>query len=561
MNGHFVTLLEDIVANPTESVLRLSLLTEEEKLQLLIKSQGIQVDYPQEQCIHQLFEAQVKRTPEAIAVFFEEQSLTYTELNHRANQLAHYLQSLGVGPEVLVGILVERSLEMIVGLLGILKAGAAYVPIDPSYPRDRIEYMLSDSQAKILITQQSLINQIPTYTGLIISLDSDQHKLSQEPVHNPQIAIYTNQLAYVIYTSGSTGKPKGVQVLHKGVTNFLLSMQDIPILSADDVLVAVTTICFDIAVLELYLPLLVGAKLVIAGREVAHDAKQLQQLIISKQATCMQATPSTWRMLLEVGWQGGENFKVLCGGENLPLPLANSLASQNGCVWNLYGPTEATVWATISQVQSGDCHVSIGRPLANTQLYILDEQLQPVPIGVAGELHIGGVQVARGYLNRPELTTERFIPSPFEPPLTSPTSPMKLLYKTGDLARYLPDGNIEYLGRIDNQVKIRGFRIELGEIEAVLSQCPDVQNTAVIVREDTPGDKRLVAYLVLTSDSQITTSELRQFLASQLPAYLVPNTFVILDDLPLTPSGKCDRRSLPIPETQGLSEYYIAPQS
>ncbi|BBC27208.1 non-ribosomal peptide synthetase [Pseudanabaena sp. ABRG5-3] len=552
MVGHFQNLLEAIAINPFLKISQIPILSASEQQQILIDWNNTAVNYPQDICFQKLIELQVQRTPNAIAVIYENQKLTYQELNQKANQLAHHLLAIGIQSEQLIGICVERSLDMLVGLLGILKAGAAYVPIDPSYPRDRIEYMLSDSQAQILITQQSLINQIPAYTGLIISLDSDQHKLSQASVDNPQVVIDTNQLAYVIYTSGSTGKPKGVQVLHKGVTNFLLSMQNIPILNPDDVLVAVTTICFDIAVLELYLPLLVGAKVAIASREVARDAMQLRQLIDSEQATCLQATPSTWRMLLEVGWQGGKHFKVLCGGENLPLPLANSLASHNGFVWNLYGPTEATVWATISQVKSGDRNVSIGRPLANTQLYVLDEQLQPVPIGVAGELHIGGVQVARGYLHRPDLTAERFIPDPFA------KHPEARLYKTGDRVRYLADGAIEYLGRIDFQVKLRGFRIELGEIESLLLQHSAVTQAVVVIDRHQSGSDRLVAYVIGSSGLEVSISELRNFLKENLPEYMVPATFVILDSFPLTQNGKIDRRALPKPEQSETPQEFAS---
>ena len=549
MIGHFQNLLEAIATNPQQKISQIPLLSASEQQQILIDWNDTAVSYPENICFHKLIELQIQHTPDAIAVIYEDQQLTYQELNQKANQLAHHLLAIGIQPEQLIGICLERSLNMLVGLLGILKAGAAYVPIDPSYPRDRIEYMLSDSQAQILVTQDSLIPQ--DYSGLIISLDGNRNKLTQEAIHNPDVLINSNQLAYVIYTSGSTGKPKGVQVLHRGVTNFLLSMQTIPILSSDDVLVAVTTICFDIAVLELYLPLLVGAKLAIASRDVARDAMQLRQLIDSEQATCMQATPSTWRMLLEVAWQGGENFKVLCGGENLPLPLATSLASQNGVVWNLYGPTEATVWATIFQVKSGDHHVSIGRPLANTQLYVLDEQLQPVPIGVAGELHIGGVQVARGYLNRPDLTAEKFIPDPFSKHTDA------RLYKTGDRVRYLADGAIEYLGRIDFQVKLRGFRIELGEIEAVLQQQPYIREAVVLLHVESLDDNYLVAYIV-PDQVDIDILELRRVLRQQLPEYMVPALFIELESLPLTPNGKVDRRSLPAPTSfQSQSEAVI----
>ncbi|MDB9423884.1 amino acid adenylation domain-containing protein, partial [Microcystis aeruginosa CS-564/01] len=572
MNGHFVTLLEDIVANPTESVLRLSLLTEEEKLQLLIKNQGVQVDYPQEQCIYQLFEAQVERTPDAIAVVFEEQSLTYTELNHRANQLAHYLQSLGVGPEVLVGISLERSFEMIVGLLGILKAGGAYVPLDPDYPTERLQLMLEDSQVPFLITHSSLLAKLPPSQANVICLDEIEEQISQYPPDNLQCELTPSNLANVIYTSGSTGKPKGVMVENRGIVNLALAWSDIFQIQNHSRVLQFGSLSFDLSIGEIATALAAGASLYLAQKETLLPSQILVDFLTENQISHAFLSPSALFVLPQATLPNLQSISV--GGEACTTKLITEW-SKGRNFFNAYGPTEASVCATIAQCSQDDLIVTIGKAIANVQIYILDAFLQPVPVGVSGELYIGGVGVARGYLNRPELTAERFIPNPFDPPLTpldkggdesyetfkkggnksyetfkkGVEQPSKL-YKTGDLARYLPDGNIEYLGRIDNQVKIRGFRIELGEIEAVLSQCPDVQNTAVIVREDTPGDKRLVAYVVLTSDSQMTSGELRQFLANQLPAYLVPNTFVILDDLPLTSSGKCDRRSLPIPDDQ-----------
>ncbi|MBE9089428.1 amino acid adenylation domain-containing protein [Microcystis aeruginosa LEGE 11464] len=562
MSGHFVTLLEDIVAAPTKSVLRLSLLTEEEKLQLLIKNQGLQVDYPQEQCIHQLFEAQVERTPDAIAVVFEEQSLTYAELNHRANQLAHYLQTLGVGAEVLVGISLERSLEMIIGLLAILKAGGAYLPLAPDYPTERLLFMLEDSQASFLITHSSLLEKLPSSQATLICLDHIQEQISQYSQDNLQNGLTVSNLANVIYTSGSTGKPKGVMVEHRGLVNLALAqIQSFAVNNKSRVL-QFASFSFDACISEILMTFGSGATLYLAQKDALLPGQPLINNLRENGITHVTLPPSALAVLPKKPLPNLQTLIV--AGEACPLDLVKQWSVGRN-FFNAYGPTEASVCATIAQCSQDDLIVTIGKAIANVQIYILDAFLQPVPVGVSGELYIGGVGVARGYLNRPELTAERFIPNPFDPPLTpldkGVEQPSKL-YKTGDLARYLPDGNIEYLGRIDNQVKIRGFRIELGEIEAVLSQCPDVQNTAVIVREDTPGDKRLVAYVVLTSNSQITTSELRQFLANQLPAYLVPNTFVILDNLPLTPNGKCDRRSLPIPDDQARKNIQkIAPRN
>ncbi|MFK5968540.1 MAG: amino acid adenylation domain-containing protein [Candidatus Marithrix sp.] len=465
-------------------------------IQALPEWNNTKTDYPQNKCIHQLFEEQVEKTPDAIAVVFEDQLLTYRELNNESNKLAHYLINLEVKPETLVGICIERSLEMVIGLLGILKAGGAYVPLDPSYPQERLSFMLKDTQVKILLTQQHLIKTFPTQELKIICLDTDCEIVSKQIETNPNNNVKPENLAYVIYTSGSTGKPKGIQIIHSAVVNFLTTMRQRPGLNEHDVLLAVTTMSFDISVLELYLPLIVGAKLILVSREIAGDGSQLLETMINSNTTIMQATPATWHLLIAAGWDYKLN-KILVGGEDLSKELANQLLKESDSVWNMYGPTEATVWTTVCDV--GAYHLrlvttvkeSIGHPIANIQIYILNKQMQQIPIGTKGELHIGGVGLARGYLNRPELTTEKFVPNPFSDEINS------RLYKTGDLARYLPDGNIEYLGRIDNQVKIRGFRIELGEIETKLHQHPDIRDAVVIAREDTPGEKKLVAYLVV----------------------------------------------------------------
>jgi amino acid adenylation domain-containing protein len=548
--GHLQTLLEGFVVDSQQLLANLPLITAAERQQLLVEWNETTAEYPQHKCIHQLFAEQVVRTPEAIALVFEEQRLTYQELNQRANQLAHHLQSLGVGPDVLVGICVERSVEMLVGLLGILKAGGAYVPLDPAFPSDRLAYMLSDSQMTVLVTQQALLSILPKHQAQVVCLDTDAASIAQASKQNPCSDVAAEHLAYIIYTSGSTGKPKGVQILQGAATNFLCSMQSQPGLNAQDILLAITTISFDIAVLELYLPLLIGAQVVLASRSVVADGIRLLQLLETSQATFMQATPTTWQLLLAAGWSGQSksSLKILCGGEALSPQLARELVPKVTSLWNMYGPTEATVWATVYEVKAADLliasqrsAISVGKPIANTQTYILDPFLQPVPIGVKGELYIGGVQLAQGYLNRPDLTTEKFIPHPFS------DQPADRLYRTGDLARYLPTGDIEYISRIDNQVKIRGYRIELGEIEVVLATHPAVRQNAVIVREDLPGDKRLVAYLVADQQHQVAVKDLRDFLSQTLPSYMIPSAFVILATMPLTPNGKIDRRSLPVP--------------
>ncbi|HYW19649.1 MAG TPA: amino acid adenylation domain-containing protein [Nodularia sp. (in: cyanobacteria)] len=541
---HFQTILSSIVANPQAKISELPLLTANEQYQLLINWNKTQINWGQDVYIHQLIELQAQKTPDSVAVVFGENKLTYQELNQRSNQLAYYLQTLGVKPDTLVGICVERSLEMVVGLLGILKAGGAYVPLDPAYPQERLYLMLEDAQLKFLLTQKQLLNHLPHHHAEIIFIDTDWEKINnQVPNLKPQKLNFSH-LAYVIYTSGSTGKPKGVQINHSSVVNFLQSMRHQPGLTEFDTLLAVTSISFDIAALELYLPLICGARLVLVSREVAMDGELLSQNIAATGATVMQATPATWRMLLTSGWVGSKQLKILCGGEALSRDLAQKLLAKGVELWNLYGPTETTIWSTVYQVETGKLSkslVSIGRPIANTQIYILDQQLQPVPIGVPGELYIGGAGLSRGYLNRPELTTEKFIFSVFN----------QRLYKTGDLARYLTDGTIEYIERIDNQVKLRGFRIELGEIETILRQHYAVQEAVVVAREDVPGNQQLIAYIVptLSADTSQMIAKVRQYLQSNLPQFMIPSAYVLLDKLPLTPNGKVDRTSLPNPDT------------
>ena len=435
--------------------------------------------------IHHLIERQVSQTPNEVAVIFQDRSLTYRELNQKANQVAHYLVQMGVKPDVLVGVCIERSLEMIIALLGVLKAGGAYVPLDPSYPSDRLAFMLEDSELPILLTEQQQLANLPAHSARVVEIDTHWNLIAQQSQENLNSCVTVENLAYTIYTSGSTGKPKGVQILHGAVVNFLHSMQHEPGLTAQDTLLAVTTISFDIAVLELYLPLITGARIVLVSRDVAADGSRLSKLMAASSATFMQATPATWQLLLAVGWRGDRTLKILCGGEAMTRNLANQLLNRCASLWNMYGPTETTVWSAVHQVEPDNESVPIGHPIANTQIYLIDPQLkrkddplQLVPIGQPGEVYIGGDGLARGYLNRAEMTQERFISDPFS------DKPNARLYRTGDLARCLPDGTIQFIGRVDHQVKIRGYRIELGDIEAALSQCPGVKEAAVVARED-----------------------------------------------------------------------------
>ncbi|AUB41615.1 Glutamate-1-semialdehyde aminotransferase [Nostoc flagelliforme CCNUN1] len=559
--ANFEVLLTGIVTNLQHHLSELPLLTATEEQQLLGWSQG-EISLQPELCLHQLFEEQVEKTPDAVAVVFENEKLTYQELNQRANKLAQYLQQLGVKPEVLVGICVERSLEMVVGLLGILKAGGAYVPLDPTYPQERLAFMLENSQVPVLLTQQHLLESLPAHTARTVCLDINWEIIAQETAENPVHSVTPDNLAYVIYTSGSTGKPKGAMNTHQAICNRLLWMQDYCKLTTADRVLQKTPFSFDVSVWEFFLPLLVGARLVVAQPEGHRDTNYLVDVITQQQITTVHFVPSMLQVFLEQsGVEKCKSIKqVICSGEALPVKLEKRFFQRlDGELHNLYGPTEAAIDVTFWKCQnfpSSALTVPIGRPIANTQIYLLDQYSNPVPIGATGELYIGGVGLAKGYLNNSELTTEKFIPHPFS------KKPGARLYKTGDLARYLPNGNIEFLGRIDYQVKIRGFRIELGEIESVLNQHPDVEVNVVVVREDKPGDQRLVAYIVSKSQPDINTSELRAFIQEKLPSYMLPTAFVILDKLPLTPNGKVDRKALPAPGTSmGLEASFVPPRT
>ncbi len=490
MADHFRTLLGGIVAHPDQRLAELPLFTAAERKQLLGAWNDTQREFAQPACIHHLIEAQAAERPDAIAVVCEGQHLAYAELNRRANQLAHILQHLGVGREVLVGLCAERSLEMLIGMLGILKAGGAYLPLEPAYPQERLTFMLTDAQPPVILTQQHLLSRLPQGPAHLLCLDADWPQVARQPSNNPCSPVDLHNLAYVIYTSGSTGKPKGVEIEHCALFNFESSMRTQPGLVAEDILLSVTTPSFDIAALELFLPLMVGAQVILISGRDAVDGTSLGERLVNQAATIMQATPTTWRLLIQGGWLGSPRMKMLCGGEPLSRELAGQLADRGFSLWNMYGPTETTVWSVICQVQASASSVSIGHPIANTQVYLLDAHLNPVPEAVAGELYIGGMGLSRGYLNRPDLTAEKFIPNPFS------DEPGARIYKTGDLARWSSQGDIEFLGRRDHQVKIRGFRIELGEIEAAMEQHPAVQQALAVVQEDSIGDKRLLGYVV-----------------------------------------------------------------
>ena len=577
MTAHFQTLLEGIVDNPQQPIAQLPLLPSNEREQLA-EWNDTYTEYPRDKCIHSLFEEQVERTPNAVAVVFEEQQLTYRELNERANKLAHYLQKLGVKPDELVGICVERSIEMVVGLLAILKAGGAYLPIDPGYPQERIGFMLSDSQLSVILTQSHLSDRLPELEIEQVVLDLDWAKIERCSQNNLASTATPENTAYTIYTSGSTGKPKGAVVRHKGVNRLVLNTDYVQI-DSTDVIAQVSNCSFDAATFEIWGALLNGASLAIISQDIALSPQKFATCVKEQGLTVMFLTTALFNQISAEMPTAFQTMRyVLFGGEAAdPSSVKKVLlhgAPEN--LLNVYGPTENTTfstWYRIEDISAGATTIPIGRAIANTQVYILDTHLQPVPIGIPGELYIGGDGLAKGYFDRQSLTNERFIPNPFSlsnehltfnnnnyASSVSSTSSARL-YKTGDLGRYLPDGNIEFIGRKDFQVKIRGFRIELGEIESALAQHPDIQETIAIAREDNPGDKRLVAYVV--AQPELNSSDLRYWMQERLPNYMMPSAFVFLDTLPLTPNGKVDRRALPAPDASNtqLDTDFVPPSN
>ncbi|MBW4506977.1 MAG: amino acid adenylation domain-containing protein [Scytonematopsis contorta HA4267-MV1] len=560
----FLTLLESAINNPYTSLSQLQILNGDEKEQLLAEFNNTKTNFPKNKCLHQLFEEQLERTPDNIAVVYKNQQLTYHELNTRANQLAHYLQQLGVRPDIMVGICVERSPLMVIALLAILKAGGAYVPVDPNYPLERKAFILNDSQMPVLLTQEHLMANLPENEIKIICIDRDLPLVNQQQTENPVTKISELNLAYVIYTSGSTGKPKGTLIPHQGLVNYLSWCTQAYAVEQGVGTLVHSPLGFDLTITSLLSPLLVGCAVELLPEEQGIEALS-QALSKSSNLSLVKITPAHLELLkqqLSKENIANKTKAFIIGGENL---LAENITfwqdvAPDTILVNEYGPTETVVGCCVYQVPVGkgsSGSIPIGKPIANTQLYVLDKYLQPVPIGVPGELHIAGIGLARGYLNQAELTALKFIPNPFS------NNEGDRLYKTGDLVRHLPTGDIEYIGRIDNQVKIRGFRVELGEIEAAINNHPSVSASVVIIREDKPGKQTLVAYVTLHPEQTLTIPELRSFLQNKLLDHMIPTAFMILEGLPLTSNGKVDRQALPIPNNlrPELEAAYVVPQT
>ena len=554
MLGHLQTILTGMIVDPNQHLKELPLLTAKEQKTLIREWNQTSIEIP-EVCLHEWVEAQVQHTPTAPALRYHGSTLTYDTLNQRANHLAHHLQQAGVTAETCVGLFLDRSPTLLIALLAVLKAGGSYVPLDPAHPTERLTFILSDAQVALLLTDTSLEPPF-SFAGRVLPINSLWSDADSSPRSPQPCFITSDALAYILYTSGSTGKPKGVQIPHRAVVNFLYSMQQDLNLHPGDVLLSVTSLSFDIAVLELLLPLVAGATVEMVDRATAVDGQQLTATLAQTQATFMQATPATWRLLLEAGWTGSPTFTMLCGGEALTPDLAAQLLPRGAALWNLYGPTETTIWSTRYRLTTAADAAVVGHPIANTQLYVLDEQQQQLPIGVVGELYIGGAGVARGYVGRDDLTAERFVPDRFS------GIPGTRLYRTGDRVKYRADGCVEYVGRVDYQVKLRGFRIELGEIEAVLSQHPQVRQAVVLLSGEHP-QQYLCAFLVAENDQAIDANELRSFLKEILPQYMIPSSFVALESLPLTPNRKIDRQALAAIDSIELppTTSYIPPKT
>lgn len=519
-----------------------------------------QVDYPKEKALFELFNESVQKFPNKIAIRFYDRALTYTEVNHTANRIATLLVNKGIKKGDVIGLALDRSPEMIISLFAIMKSGAAYVPLDPEYPKDRIEFMLEDSGAKILITSAQYSGH---YAGKTTEVLIEKALTESAPFipEQPDANVTGEDLAYILYTSGSTGKPKGVQIAHHSLVNVMMSLQKTPGITSEDKVLAIATISFDIAGVDIYLPLSNGAELVLADSLTAKDGRAVLDIVRNNGISILQATPYTWRMMLEVGWEEKLPIKVFCGGEAMAKDLAEKLIPRSNEVWNMYGPTETTIYSIIKHVTDAN-DVTIGWPVANTQIYIVDEKMANLPIGEIGEIFIGGAGVSWGYLNRPDLSAERFIDNPFS------DVPGEKIYKTGDLGQLKPDGDIIYLGRIDHQVKVRGYRIELGEIEHNLGKLADIKQAVVTAREDTPGYPRLVAYLLLETGqtghpSPVQLDAWQQALLAELPEYMVPDDFVLIDTIPSTPNGKIDRKALPKPDYSHIvrAEAYVSPRT
>ena len=554
--ANFQTVLASAAADPERPISRLGILSPQERRLTLEEWNDTAHDYDPRPVFVQIAE-QAARTPEAIAVVDATEELTYAELQARANRFAHELVEAGVEPGSLVGILMDRQIPLLVTMLAVFQTGAAYVPIDPTFPPERQEFMLADSQAPVLVTQEKYLGTIDSGPFSVICVDRDSEGFARRSSEPLGIEVDPDDRAYIIYTSGSTGRPKGVETTHRGVSNLLAYMREWPGTTPDDVIVSVATHAVDLPVPDFYLTLMVGARLVLVPRDATMDGVELADWMARTGGTAIAGTATTLQLLVDAGWEGSPALKISAGGEALPRALAEELRPRCGSLWNVYGPTETTVWSSVLELERGEGSPPIGGPLWNTTFYVLDAQQQPVPIGVPGELYIGGDGLARGYLNRPELTAEKFVHDPFS------DDPRSRLYRTGDLVRWRVDGTLEFLGRVDLQVKLRGFRIELEEIEAVLAAHPDVGGAAAAVYERSPGDQRLVAYVVRADGRSVDVEELRQLCKTRLAPYMVPSAFVQLDVFPTTPNRKLDRRALPAPDglRPDLERSYAAPET
>ncbi len=553
---HLKVIITSVISNPLLKISEIPLMNHTELNTILTVWNSRDSKYPQCKVAH-LFEMQVSKTPEKIAVIWKNNSFTYNEINQRANQLANLLLKRGISPEKIVGLFLDRSVDTIIAMLGVLKAGGAYLPLDPDFPLQRIEYMIAHSRTEAIITKESLketlLNSIQLPSNLnLICIDSEKDTLVKESTSNPPDKGTITDLAYLLYTSGSTGKPKGVQITNTSLVNFLFSMKKEPGINETDILLSVTTTSFDISGLEIYLPLISGATTFIAPRECVLDPFALINIVNNSGITIMQATPSTWKMMLEAGWKSANQLKILCGGEALTAKLAKELLEIGADLWNMYGPTETTIWSTIHHCKfSSELAPPIGKPIDNTYTYIIDKYMQPVPIGVTGELLIGGKGLARGYLFMDDLTKSKFIKNPII------GAKGDILYKTGDIAKFSENGEIVYVGRSDYQVKIRGFRIEIGEIESSILNFPGIKETVVIAKDDSNSNKYLAAYYVADQKVSFNLENLKTFLKSILPSYMIPSYFIKMDCFPLTPNGKIDKSNLPV----NFGDFTVNPHS
>ena len=544
----FQAYLEHLVKQPQARLSEVPLMSLAQRQTMLVNWNATCLDIPKQSNLPDEFRRQAQATPKRVAVRQGSDQLTYQQLEEQSNRFARFLTQQGVKCGDLVGICTTRRPRLLIQLLGILKAGAGYVPLDPQYPVERLRHMCEDSQLNIIVSENELVQTVTAFGKTIVAFEDferNETALSSSAVNQPPACSAPADVCYVIYTSGSTGKPKGVMVPHGAVVNFLYSMKERPGFSAEDKVLAITTLSFDIAVLELYLPLLCGGTVVIADWATATDGKKLIEALRCEEISLMQATPATWRMMIAAGWSGKQDLKILCGGEPITRDLVASLLPRCRELWNMYGPTETTVWSTAARIESADQPLTIGRPIGNTQVYLLDANGQEVPVGVEGELMLGGAGVTLGYWHRPELTNDRFIENPYFNPFEEYVN--NRLYKTGDIAVFRPDGNIEYRRRNDKQIKLRGFRIELGEIESAIMGAAGVNQAVVLVRNEPSGDSRLIAYI--TADRELSVDGLREHVRGLLPHYMIPQNFVVLDAMPLTENGKVNTKALPAPES------------